>query len=134
MGRNGWRPELRSCSAGSGSWPCPSSGITPVPRGAPFGAVPTSGIDEPFRSDSHPLLFELLLLAETTRDVAHVGLLLRQDERDARAVAAGTARAADAMQVALVVRRGIEVDHVRDLAQVEAPRRDVGGDERRDFP
>ena len=48
-----------------------------------------------------------------------------------RAAAAGAAGAADAMDVALVVLGRIEVDHVRDVGQVEPAGGDVGGDERR---
>ena len=43
----------------------------------------------------------------------------------------GAARAADAVDVALVVLGRVEVDHVRDVGQVEAAGGDVGGDERR---
>ena len=47
-----------------------------------------------------------------------------------RAAAAGAAGAADAVDVALVVLGRVEVDHVRDVREVEAAGRDVGGDER----
>jgi hypothetical protein len=50
-------------------------------------------------------------------------------ERDARAGASGAAGAARAVEVALAVRRSVEVDHVRDVVHVESARLDVRGDE-----
>ena len=53
-------------------------------------------------------------------------------KRDAVAVAACAAGAADAMDVVVVALRRVEVDHVRDVVDVETAGGDVGRDERRD--
>ncbi len=66
------------------------------------------------------------------RDAAHVRLLVRQDERHARARAPRAARPADSVRVRLPVLRGVEVDHVRHVVEVEPARGHVGGDQRRD--
>ena len=72
-------------------------------------------------------------VAETAGELADVRLLLGQDEGDAGAAAAGAAGAADAMDVVVVAVRRVEVDHVRDVVDVEAAGGDVGRDERRDL-
>ena len=64
--------------------------------------------------------------------MAHLGLLLGKDERDAGAVPSGASRAPHPVRVAGVVGRRIEVDHVRDVVEVEAAGRDIGRNERRD--
>ena len=69
-------------------------------------------------------------MAEAVGDAADVALLLGKDEGDPGAAAAGAAGAADAVDVALVVLGRVEVDHVRDVREVEAAGRHVGGDER----
>src|SRR4029077_998368 len=71
---------------------------------------------------------EALAVAEPGREATDVVLLLGQDEGHAVAAAAGTSRAADAVHVVVVALRRIEVDHVRDVVDVEA----AGGDVRRD--
>src|SRR5205085_7696242 len=78
-------------------------------------------------------LLELRVVTQPPGDAARLGLLVGQDERDRRAAAAGPAGAAGAVDVALVLVRRIEVDHVRDVVEVEAARGDVGGDERGDL-
>ena len=71
-------------------------------------------------------------MAEARGEPADVAALLRQDERDAGAAAARAAGAADAVDVVVVALRRIEVDHVRDVVDVEAAGGNVGRDERRD--
>ena len=93
-------------------------------------APAAAGVDLARPCDGEALALELLDVAEPHRDAADVRLLLGQDERDAAAAAAGAAGAADAVDVARVVGRRIEVDHVRDVAEVEAAGGDVGRDER----
>ena len=77
-----------------------------------------------------PGLLEALDLALQPRDAPDVGLLLGQHERDADAAAAGAAGAADAVRVDVRLLGRVEVDHVRDVVDVEAARGDVGRDER----
>ena len=69
-------------------------------------------------------------MALEARDAADVGLLLGQDERDPGAAAAGAAGAADAVRVGVGLLGRVEVDHVRDVVDVEPARGDVGRDER----
>ena len=80
------------------------------------------------------MALEALAVAEPGCDAADVGLLLRRDEGDPVPAAPGAARAADAVDVALVVLRRVEVDHVRDVDEIEPARRDVGRDERGRLP
>ena len=61
-------------------------------------------------------------------------LLLGQHEGDAVAAAARAAGAADAVHVVVVALRRVEVDHVRDVVDVEPAGGDVRRDERRDAP
>ena len=79
-----------------------------------------------------PEASELALELEVAGDLRDVGRVLAADVRDADAGAAGAARAADAVHVALAVLRRVEVDDVRDAVDVDAARGDVGGDERVD--
>ena len=65
------------------------------------------------------------------RDAGDVGLLLRQDERDAHPAATRAPRAADAVRVDVSFLGRVEVDHVRDVREVEPARRHVRRDERR---
>jgi hypothetical protein len=71
--------------------------------------------------------------AQRVGDLADVAGLLGLDERDPDAGAARAARAADAVHVALAVLGRVEVDHVRDAADVDAAGGDVGGHERGDL-
>src|SRR6266550_52197 len=64
---------------------------------------------------------------------ARLGLLIGEDEGDRRAAAARSAGAAGAVNVPLVLVRRVEIDHVRDVVEVEAAGGDIGGDERRDL-
>ena len=72
-------------------------------------------------------------MAEPPGDPARVRLLLRQDERDRGAVAARAAGAPGPVDVTLVLLGRIEVDHVRDVVEIEAAGGDVGRDQRRDL-
>ena len=62
-------------------------------------------------------------------DLGEPLLLFRADERDRGAGAPGAAGAADPMHVVVGRVRQVEVDHVRQLLDVEPARRDVGRDE-----
>ena len=73
-------------------------------------------------------------MTEPAGELADVGLLLGEDEGDARAAPAGPAGAADAMHVVLIRPRRVEVDHVRDVVDIEPACRDVCRDQRRDMP
>src|SRR6478736_216466 len=90
-----------------------------------------------FRSGSggctHAGSSEGVAVAEAAGELGDVRLLLGEDEGDAGAAAAGAAGAADAVHVVLVAVRRVEVDHVRDVVDVEAACCDVGCDERRDL-
>ena len=70
--------------------------------------------------------------AEPASELAHFVLLAGADERDADALAPGAAGAPDPMDVGVVVVRRVEVDHVRDAVDVDAPGGDVGGHQRVD--
>jgi hypothetical protein len=76
-------------------------------------------------------LLELVFVAESSGDLACLGLLFGEDECGCRAGPAGAAGAAGSMQVALVLVGGIEIDYVGDVVKVEAAGGDVGCDERR---
>ena len=100
----------------------------------PLRAAPAAARAQELRTrGQHPGLLELIDVAEAPRDAARIGLLLGQDQRDRRPAAAGPARAACAVHVALVLCRRVEVDHVRDVVEIEASRGDVGGHEHADL-
>src|SRR5262245_49053939 len=67
--------------------------------------------------------------ADCPLDVAQRALLVWRDERERRSRPLGTTGSAHAMNV--VIRGGghVEVDHVAERGDVDAARRDVGGDE-----
>ena len=69
-------------------------------------------------------------MAGKASDATDVRLLLREHERDSDAATSRATGSADAVDVAGVLRRRIEVDHVRDVDEVEPARRDVCRDER----
>src|SRR5579862_8315116 len=71
-------------------------------------------------------------VSEPARKPAHLEPLLREDERDAGSGATGAAGPPDAVNVVVVAPRRIEVDHVRDLIDVEPAGGDVGRYQRRD--
>src|SRR4051812_34988252 len=127
--------SLRTCrDAGQGDRQLViSAGARPFDRDRlPLRAAAAAArVDELRARRAHPGLLELLAVAEPVRDAARVGLLLRQDEGDRLAAAPGAAGAARAVDVVLVLLRRVEVDHVRDVVEVEAACRDVRGDERR---
>ena len=66
-------------------------------------------------------------------DVAQEHVLVDAHERDRLAFGAGAARAADAVHVVLGHVRQVVVDDVRQLVDVDAARRDVGGDHHLDL-
>src|SRR6476646_2746555 len=69
---------------------------------------------------------EGVAVAEAAGELGDVRLLLGEGE--------GGAGGADALHVVLVAVRRVEVDHMRDVVDVEAARSDVRCDERRDLP
>ena len=72
-------------------------------------------------------------MAKPPCDVAGVGLLLGEHERDRSAVTAGASRSAGSVHVSGGLVRRIEVDHLCDAVDVEPARGDVGCDERLDL-
>ena len=70
-------------------------------------------------------------MTEPAGDVARLGLLLGEDERDRLAAASRAASPAGAVNVILVLAWRIEVDHMRDVVEIQAACRDIGGDEGR---
>ena len=67
-----------------------------------------------------------LLLGERL-DVAKQAVFARRGQRDGHALAASATRAADAVHVALGRGGHVEVDHVREVIDVDAARRHIGG-------
>src|SRR5438105_9230954 len=90
--------------------------VTVIPTGAaptplPLRATPAAACVHELRPGSlHARGLELLAVSEHGRDTADVCLLLGQDKRDALARAPGAAGPADAVDVALAVRRRVVVD------------------------
>ena len=76
---------------------------------------------------------ELAVEVELARDRVDVVRLVGEDEGDADAGAPGAAGRPDAVDVVLAGGRGVEVDDVRDVVDVDAAGGDVGGDERVDL-
>ena len=74
------------------------------------------------------------MVTEAACGPARLGLLLGEHEGDRGAAASRTAGAAGAVDVTLVLLGRIEVDHVRDIVQVEASRGHVGCDQRLHLP
>src|SRR5687767_2840294 len=64
-------------------------------------------------------------MPEAAGDAAGLGLLLGEDECRRRAGSSGATGSPGPVDVALVLVRRIEVDHVRDAFEVEAARGDV---------
>src|SRR5918996_3950669 len=109
--------------------PSPKSGSQAQSR-LPLGAAPAAArVDESRACRAHSRLLELLAVPEPARDPARVGLLVREDERDGDPAPPGPPGATGAVEVALVLLGWIEVDHVLDVVDVEAPGGDVGRDE-----
>ena len=75
---------------------------------------------------------EAVLDAEAIGHQAQLAPLMVFDQRDADAGAAGAAGAPHAVHVGVVIVGRIEVDHVRDAADVDASGGDVGGHQRVD--
>ena len=76
---------------------------------------------------------ELDLLLDQLLDVGHQPRVVARDQRDGQARGAGAAGAADAVHVVLGVERHVEVEDRRQVGDVEAARRDVGGDQQVDL-
>ena len=76
---------------------------------------------------------ELDLLLDQLLDVGDQARVVARDQRDRQARRAGAAGAADAVHVVLGVERHVEVEHRRQVDDVEAARGDVGGDEHVDL-
>src|SRR4051812_21973623 len=74
---------------------------------------------------------ELPVEIEVSGHARHIARLIVRDERDADARAAGACGSPDAVDVGLTVVRHVEVDHVRDVVDIEAAGSDVGGHEHR---
>jgi hypothetical protein len=70
-----------------------------------------------------------VLEAESRRELADILSLGRRDERDADALRPRAARAADAVNVRLAVGGRIEVDHVRDSADVNPTGGNIRGNQ-----
>jgi hypothetical protein len=66
---------------------------------------------------------------ELAGKLADVPALIAGDECDPDAFGARAPGSADSVNVGVAVGGRVEVDHVRDAADVDAPGRDVGGDE-----
>src|SRR5438093_9476742 len=121
-----------SCRARSGPPPPPAerAGSRRSKRRLPLRAPAAAARVHQLRSRRLQACFlELSAMTEPSGDVARLGLLLGEDERDRLAAASRTASAPGAVHVVLVLARRIEIDHVRDVVEIEAARRDVGGDE-----
>ena len=67
--------------------------------------------------------------ADRLLDGAQAALFLRRHQRERRAGRFGARRAADAVDVVLGHQRHVEVDDVAERGDVDAARRDVGGDQ-----
>ena len=72
-------------------------------------------------------------LADQLLDRGDRLVVARRHDRDGDAAAAGAAGAADAVDVIVGVMRHVEIEDVADRRDVEAARRDVGGDQQRDL-
>src|SRR3954468_7480254 len=77
------------------------------------------------RTESGPS--ELALQRQATGDLPHIVSLPRTDEGDSHAGAAGPAGPADAVHVTVAILGCVEVDHMRDVVDIEAAGRDVCG-------
>ena len=121
------RRRLDGCLVGLDLAAGPASGPT-WSRGA------RDGVDELRGAATRiPVCSYFSRLPVETRHAADLALLVGKHERDARARASGAAGATDAVRVRLVVLGRVEVDHVRDVVQVEPAGGDVRGDQRRDL-
>ena len=100
------------------------SRCTRLPARAPTAVA---RVEKTLVSALHPSALELLAVAEQVRDAADVGLLIREDEGRPLAGAPGAAGAAEAVDVALRVRRWVVVDDVGDGLEVEPAGSDICG-------
>ena len=94
---------------------------TPAISGARTFA--TGGIIKSFRAFPHHTPPN-----ETLRRTQQ-GLILRRDKADGIAHRLGPARAPDAMHIVFRMQGEIVINHMGDAVDVDAARRDVGGDE-----
>lgn len=72
---------------------------------------------------------QVMIKSQDVRELADIPMLGWCHECDADSLGAGAAGPADAMDVCLGVRRRVEIDHVRDAADIDPARRDVGRDQ-----
>jgi hypothetical protein len=68
--------------------------------------------------------------AESSGELAHLVALAGAHERHSHAAVAGSPGSPDAVNVGVMVRGGVEVDHVRDAVDVDPTCGEVGRDER----
>src|ERR1700730_16250882 len=104
---------------------------SPPPHLPPGTPAPPARIHELRTGTTHSRTLKLLLVPKAGSNATHVALLIRKDERASPAGAAGTAGPSDAVHVALLVLRRVEIDDVADRFEIEAACGDVRGDERR---
>src|SRR5436305_1553862 len=95
------------------------------PNGAPL-TLPRTGVG----ANTYVLRRGFELQAEVARDAAHLARLVAHEEGHAIAGVAGAARPAHAMHVRVAVAGSVEVDHVRDVLDVDSAGGHVGGHER----
>src|SRR5204862_2596805 len=97
-----------------------------------FGAAAAAArVDELCGGRAHAAFLELVVMAEPARDAARLGLLLGKHQGDRGSTSPGPPGAPRAVDVALVLVGRIEVDHVRDVVEIEPSGGDVRGNQRR---
>ena len=80
------------------------------------------------------IVAEAVVEPERRGQLADVAVLSGSDQRDADALGSGAAGAPDAVHVALAIGGRVEVDDVRDAADVDPAGGDVGRDKRVNGP
>ena len=100
-------------------------GVARRPGGAALGAIPPPAADRCVRRSRNGDSDELLDLAQKRH-------FLGVAQRDRHACGAGARRSADAVHIGFRHVRQIEIDDVADAVDIDAARRNVGGDERPD--
>src|SRR6202171_6520008 len=103
---------------------------SPPPHLPPGTPAPPARVHELRSGTTHSRTLKLLFVPKAGSNATHVALLIRKDKRAAAAGATGTAGPSDAVHVALVVLRRVEIDDVADRLEVEAACGDVRGDGR----
>jgi hypothetical protein len=94
----------------------------------------SGGVDHPGGGDRHSLSLELVGEAKPGGHAAEVRLLLGEHQRHAGAAPSGAGGPADAVNVVLVLGGRVVVDDVGDVLHIQAPRGQIGGDQRGDLP